>query len=171
MTYGETLIQLIICSLNNFFWREWQKQAAATEFSKISLLFFHGSNLFIIFQEGPFGSICSSNRHGFSRRVHLFVEQTWIFQEGLFMFFERTDTNFHEFSRKEGFNIEKTKRHVFSRKFYLFVEQTLLSHQRDSSKLVFPETLISPQTHTNFQGASIFSSNRYSFSRKPYIQL
>ena len=42
------------------------------QFSKISVL---------IFQEQPFynfpgGSICSSNRHDFSRRVHLFVEQT-----------------------------------------------------------------------------------------------
>ena len=48
----------------------------------------------------PAGSICSSNRHEFSRRVYMFFEQTRIFQEGLL------------------------KRHVFSRRFYLFAEQT-----------------------------------------------
>ena len=57
------------------------------------LFFFSRSNLFIIFQEGPFvsrtdmnfpgDSICSSNRHEFSRRVYMFFEQTRIFQEGL----------------------------------------------------------------------------------------
>ena len=56
------------------------------------LFFFSRSNLFIIFQEGPFvprtdmnfpgGSICSSNRHEFSRSVYMFFEQTRIFQEG-----------------------------------------------------------------------------------------
>ena len=66
------------------------------------LFFFSRSNLFKFFQECPFvprtdmnfpgGSICSSNRHEFSRRVYLFVEQTWIFQEGLYVL--RTDTNF-----------------------------------------------------------------------------
>ena len=76
------------------------------QFSKISVLFSR-SNLFIIFQEGPFvrrtdmnfpgGSICSSNRHEFSRRVRLIFEQTQIFQESL------------------------SKIHVFSRRFYLFV--------------------------------------------------
>ena len=81
------------------------------------LFFFSRSNLFIIFQEEPFvprtdmnfpgGSLCSSNRHEFSRRVYMFFEQTRIFQEGL------------------------SKRHVFSRRFYLFVEQTLLSHRTE----------------------------------------
>ena len=56
------------------------------------LFFFSRSNLFIIFQVGPFvprtdmnfpeGSICLSNRHEFSRRVYMFFEQTPIFQEG-----------------------------------------------------------------------------------------
>ena len=55
----------------------------------------------------PGGSICSSNRHEFFRRVYMFFEQTRIFQEGL------------------------SKRHVFSRRFYLFIEQTLLSHRTD----------------------------------------
>ena len=45
---------------------------------------------------------------------------------------------------------------------YYFIEQIL----------IFPEILIfSPRIHTNFPGASIFSSNRYSFSRKPYLIL
>ena len=83
------------------------------------LFFFSRSNLFIIFQEGTFvprtdmnfpgGSICSSNRHEFSRRVYMFFEQTQNFQEGYL------------------------KRHVFSRRFYLFVEQTLLSHRTDTN--------------------------------------
>ena len=93
----------------------------------------------------PGGSICSSNRHEFSRRVYLFVEQTQIFQEGL------------------------SKRHVFSRRFYLFVEQTLLSHRTDIN--ISQKPLFSPRTHTKFPGASIFSWNRYSFSRKLYLVL
>ena len=113
------------------------------------------SNLFMIFEECPFvprtdmnfpgGSICSSNRHKFSRRVYMFFEQTRIFQEGL------------------------SKKHVFSRRFCLFVEQSLLSHRTGTN---FPrKPLFSPRTHTNFPGASIFSSNRYSFSRKSYLVL
>ena len=72
------------------------------------------------------------------------MNETWIFQEGY------------------------SKRHVFSRRFqqtdrpfYYLIEQIL----------IFPETLFSPRTHTNFPGASFFSSNRYSFSRKPYLVL
>ena len=93
----------------------------------------------------PGGSICSSNRNEFSRRVYImFFEQTRIFQEGL------------------------SKRPVFLRRFYLFVEQTLLSHRTDTN---FPRNPYLVLTHTNFPGASIFSSNRYSFSRKPYLVL
>ena len=83
------------------------------------MLFFSRSNLFIFFQEGlfvpqtdmnfPGGSICSSNRHEFSRRVYMFFKQTRIFQEGY------------------------SKIHFFSRRFYLFVEQTLLSHRTDTN--------------------------------------
>ena len=68
------------------------------------LFFFSRSNLFIIFQEGlfvprtdmnfPGGSICSSNRHTFSRRVYMFFEQTRIFQEGY--------SKRHLFSRRQG---------------------------------------------------------------------
>ena len=61
---------------------------------------------------------------------------------------------------------EKT---CFFKRFYLFVEQTLLSHRTDTN---FPRNpYFSPRTHTHFPGASIFSSNRYSFSRKPYLVL
>ena len=48
-----------------------------------------------------------------------------------------------------------------NRPFYYLIEQTL----------IFPETLFSPRTHTNFPGGSFFSLNRYSFSRKPYLVL
>ena len=88
----------------------------------------------------PGGSICSSNRHEFSRRVYMFFEQTQIFQEGL------------------------SKRHVFSRRFYLFVEQTLLSHRTDTNFprnpylvlehiRIFQEPLFSHRTDTHFPGA------------------
>ena len=107
------------------------------------LFFFSRSNLFKFFQECPFvprtdmnfpgGSICSSNRHEFSRRVYSFFEQTRIFQEGL------------------------SKRHVFSRRFYLFVEQTLLSHLLSYLVLehirIFQEPLFSHRTDTHFPGA------------------
>ena len=111
------------------------------------LFFFSRSNLFIIFQEGPFvprtdmnfpgGSICLSNRHEFSRRVYMFFEQTQIFQEVY------------------------SKRHVFSRRFYLFVEQTLLSHRTDTNFprnpylvlehiQIFQKPLFSHRTDTHF---------------------
>ena len=95
------------------------------------------------------GSICSLSRHEF--------------QEGLYVL---------DFKRTQIFQESSAKKYVFSRKFYLFVRQTLLSHQTDTN---FPSNpyynLYIPQTHTNFPGASIFSSNRYSFSRKPYLVL
>ena len=116
------------------------------------LFFFSRSNLFIIFQEGPFvprtdmnfpgRSICSSNRHEFSRRVYMFFEQTRIFQEGL------------------------SKRHVFLRRFHLFVEQTLLTHRTDTNFprnpylvlehiQIFQEPLFSHRTDTHFPGSPI----------------
>ena len=62
-----------------------------------------------------------------------------------------------------------SNRHEFSRRFHLFVKQTLLSYRTDNN---FPRNpYFSPRKHTNFPGASIFSSNRYSFSRKPYLVL
>ena len=94
----------------------------------------------------PGGSICSSNRHEFSRRVYMFFEQTQIFQEGL------------------------SKRHVFSRRFYLFIEQTFLSNRTDTN---FPRNPYLVLEHIQIfqEPLYILSSNRYSFSRKPYLVL
>ena len=118
-------------------WITIQKQPLR-QFSNISVNFFQEQP----FYNFPGGSICSSNRYKFSRRVYMFFEQTLIFQEGL------------------------SKRHVFSRRFYLFVEQTLLSHRTDTnfpinSYLVldhiriFQEPLFSHRTDTNFPGSPI----------------
>ena len=109
------------------------------QFSKISVLFFQEQP----FYNFPGWSICSSNRHEFSRRVHLFVEQTWISQEGLYVL--RTDTNF------PGGFIEKTcffQRGSIcsSNTTYYLIEQIL----------IFPETLI-------------YTSNTYEFSRSLYF--
>ena len=128
----------------------------------------------------PGGSICSSNRHEFSRKVYMFFEQTRIFQEVYL------------------------KRHVFSRRFYLFVEQTLLSHRTDTNfprnpylvlehirifhepifshrtdthfpgshtsprtPMIFQETLSSPQTHTIFQETPMPRTHRQFPGRYP----
>ena len=115
----------------------------------------------------PEGSICSSNRHEFSRGVYMFFEQTRIFQEGY------------------------SKRHVFSRRFYLFVEQTLLSHRTDTNfprnpylvlehiqifqealysprtPTIFQETLSSPRTHTIFQETPMPRTHRHFPGRYP----
>ena len=128
------------------------------------LFFFSRSNLFIIFQECqivlrtdmnfPGGSICSSNRNEFSRRVYMFFEQTQIFQEGL------------------------SKRHVFSRRFYLFVEQTLLSRRKDINfprnpdfvlehTRIFQEPLFSHRTDTHFPGKPYLVLEHIQFSRSP----
>ena len=79
----------------------------------------------------PGASICSSNRHEFSRRAY------------------RKDMFF------QGGSI------CSSNRSYYLIEQIL----------IFPETLFNPRTHTNFPGASIFSSNRYLFSRMLYLVL
>ena len=131
------------------------------------LFFFSRSNLFIIFQVGPFvrrtdmnfpgGSICSLNRHEFSRRVYMFFEQTRIFQEGL------------------------SKRHVFSRRFYLFVEQTFLSHRTDTKFprnpylvlehiRIFQEALSSPRTPTIFQETLSSSRTHTIFQEIPMLR-
>ena len=52
------------------------------------------------------------------------------------------------FEQTQIFEEGLSKRHVFSRRLYLFVEQIQFSQK----------PLFSPQTHTNFPGASIFSS-------------
>ena len=88
----------------------------------------------------PGGSICSSNRHEFSRRVYMFFEQTRIFQEGL------------------------SKRHVFSRRFYLFVEQTLLSHRTDTN---FPRNPYLVLEHIRFSRRPYLILEHIQFSRRP----
>ena len=139
------------CCINNCGVSRRMRSSHRDSFRKY-LFFFSRSNLFIIFQEGPFvprtdmnfpgGSICSSNRHEFSRRVYMFFEQTRIFQEGL------------------------SKRYVFSRRFYLFVEQILLSHRTDINFprnpylvlehiRIFQEPLFSNRTDTHFPGSPI----------------
>ena len=54
----------------------------------------------------------------------------------------------------------------------MFFEQTRIFHIFSRRDTNFPRNpYFSPRTHTNFPGATIFSSNRYSFSRKPYLVL
>ena len=93
----------------------------------------------------------------FSRRVYLFVEQTCSFQE-VYMFFEQAQI----------FQKGLSNRHVFFKEV-LFVPSNK-PYYLIGQILIVPETLIiSPRTHTNFPGASIFSSNRYQFSRNLYF--
>ena len=72
----------------------------------------------------------------------------------------RRTVNRHKFSRRAV-----RKDVFFQGRVYLFVEQTFLFHRTDTNFIKNPYFI--PQTHTNFPGASIFSSNRY--SRKPYL--
>ena len=165
-----------------WFWWLWfvwcmiyQKQPPR-QFSKISVLFFQEQP----FYNFPGGSICSSNRHKFSKRFHLFVEQTWIFQEGLYVL--RTDTNF------PGGLIEKTcffkevlsgssnrpyhliEQINFPRNPYLVLEhirifqEPLFSHRTDTH---FQEALSSPRTHTIFQETPMPRTHRHFPGRHP----
>ena len=131
---------------------EIQKQPPR-QFSKISVLFFQEQPSYNF----PGGSICSSNRNEFSRRVHLICS-----------------SNRHEFSRRVYMYFEQTRifqeglstRHVFSRRFYLFVEQTLLSHRTDTNFprnpylvlehiRILQEPVFSHRTDTHFPGSPI----------------
>ena len=87
----------------------------------------------------------------FSRRVYLFVGQTCFFQEGLSV--RRTDMFF------PGGSICSLNGHKFSRRVYqtdMFFEEGSI---RSSNRYI-----LTPE-------AFIFSSNIYSFSRKPYLVL
>ena len=94
------------------------RAATETVFQNICS-FIPGATFFIIFQEGIFvprtemnfqrGSICSSKRHEFSRRVYYVLQ---------------TDTNF-----PGGFS-EKT---CFCKKVISVCQQTLLSHRTDTN--------------------------------------
>ena len=117
--------------------------------------------------------IRSSHRDSFRKylfffsRSHLFI----IFQEDPFV--PRTDMNF------PGGSICSSNRYEFSRRAYrkdmFFQGGSICSSNRPyyliEQILISQKPLFSPRTHTNFPGASIFSSNRYSFSRKPYLVL
>ena len=105
----------------------------------------------------PGESIYSSNRHVFSRRVYLFVEQT-CFSRRVYMFFKQTRifqeclSNRHVFF-KEGIRpyylIEQIlispealiSSYEFSRSLYFLIEQIF----------IFKVDLSSPQTHIIFQ--------------------
>ena len=107
----------------------------------------------------PGGSICSSNRHEFSRRVYLFIEQTRIFQEGL------------------------SKRHVFSRRGsicssnrpYYLIEQILIFLTNPylvlEHILIFQEPLFSHRTDTHFSRKPYLVLEHLRFSRRPYLVL
>ena len=116
------------------------------------LLFFSRSNIFIIFQEGlfvpwadmnfPGGTICSSNRHEFSRSIlyskrHVFSRRFYLFVEQTLLS-HRTDTN-------------------FPRNAYLVLEHIK----------IFQEPLFSHRTDTHFPGSPIKSSNTYEFPGDP----
>ena len=111
-------------------------------FLKISVLFFQEQP----FYNFPGGSIYSSNRHVFSRRVYNVL---------------RTDTNF------PGRFVEKTC--FFSRRVYLFVEQTLLSRYLIEHIRIFQNNL-----YFLIEQISIFQEPLFShqtLSRKPYLVL
>ena len=102
----------------------------------------------------------SSHRDSFRKYLFFFSRSNLfiIFQEGLYVL--RTDTNF-----PEGL-IEKT---CFFKEV-LSVRRTDLFISSNRMILIFPELqkpLFSPQTHTNFPGASILSSNTYDFPGDP----
>ena len=72
-----------------------------------------------------------------------------------------------------GGPICSSNRHVFSRRFYLFVEPTLicLIEQILVSVRFSQKSFILDLEHIRIfqKPLCIFSSNRYSFSRKPYL--
>ena len=115
----------------------------------------------------PGGSICSSNRHEFSRRAYrkdmffqgssicssnrpyYLIEQILIFPETLIW-----SSNTYEFFRSLYFLIEQ-----------IFIFQEALSSPRTPT--IFQETLSSPQTHTNFQETSMPRTHRHFPGRYP----
>ena len=128
------------------------------QFSKISVLFSR-SNLFIIFQECPFvpqtdmnfsgGSICSSNRHEFSRRAY---RKDMFFSRRFYLFVKQnlvshlTDINF---PRNPYLVLELT--YEFSRSLYFLIEQIL----------IFQEALSSPRAPTIFQENPLPRTHRH----------
>ena len=132
------------------------------------------TSAFVNFQT-VFENICSffpgATFLWFSKRVHLFLEQTWIFQEVPSV--RRTDMNFPRgsicSSNRHKFSRRAYRKDIFWRRFYLFVKQTLLSHRTvinfpKNRYLVlehiqiFQEPLFSHRTDTHFPGAP-YASN------------
>ena len=115
----------------------------------------------------PGGSICSSNRHEFSRRAYrkdmffqgssicssnrpyYLIEQVLIFPENLIK-----SSNTYEFSRSLYFFIEQ-----------IFIFQEALSSPRTHT--IFQETLSSPRTHTIFQETPIPRTDTHFSGRYP----
>ena len=111
----------------------------------------------------------------------MFLEQTWIFQEGQSV--RRTDTNF------PGGSICSSNRHKFSRRAirkdmffqggsicssnrpYYLIEQILIFQEALSSPrtpTIFQETLSSPRTHTIFQETPMPRTHRHFPGRYPF---
>ena len=115
-------------------------EAATKTVFKISVLFFQEQP----FHNFPGGSIFSSNRHKFSGRVYLFVEQTLLSQ--------RKDTN-------------------FPRNTYLVIEhirifqEPLFSLEQIS---IFQEPLFSFRSRYSFSRKPYLVLEHIQFSRRPY---
>ena len=102
------------------------------------------------------------------RDCHLQKQPPRRFSKYIMFFFSRSNlfTIFQKglnVCRTDSFLEDLSKRHVFSRRVYLFVKQTLSSHRTDTN---FPKNF-----YLILEQSSIFSLNRYSFSRKPYLDL
>ena len=122
-------------------------------FFKIFALFFQKQS----FYNFPRGSIYLFS----SRQTDMFLP---VYNTNNIMFFEKTNI----------FQKGLSNRHVFSkglsvRQIDLIIEQIYII----IIILILSETLILvlKHTHTNFPRVSIFSSNRYEFSRKPYLAI
>ena len=107
-------------------------------FSRIFLLFFEEQ----AFKHFPGGFFSSSNRYHFSRKQYIIRYKSVYRTDAIFPGDPNCSSNTCDFSR---------------RKIFLSVEHIL----------VFREALLVHWTRMNFPEASIFSPNRYQFSRKP----
>ena len=115
----------------------------------------------------PGGSLCSSNRHEFSRRAY---RKDMFFKEVLSV--RRTDliisSNRYKFSQKPLFS---PRTHTnFSRSLYLVLEQILIFQEAlfsPRTHTIFQETLSSPRTHTIFQEPPTPRTHRHFPGRYP----
>ena len=110
------------------------------QFSKITVLFFQEQP----FYNFPGRSICSSNRHEFSRRVYMFFEQIQIFQDS-----------------RRAYRKDRSSHRDSFRKYLFFFS-------RSNFFIIFQEGPFVPRTDMNFPGGFICSSNRHEFSRRVY---